>query len=420
VADRTDSKQAEKTYLARSGGSVWEREKPFSPPGADHFEEGLELLNDFVVALWLLQPGPDDRMLDLGAGGGWCSDLLQRMSRRSFAVDISFDMLRVARQRPTRTPIAAAAGDLERLPFADGVFDKAICLSALHHVPDIAAAAREIFRVLNDRGVAVFSEPGVGHADKPWSTSAARDFGVLEQDVLIEPTIHMFRDAGFSHVHVCPISYIIPEFELTDDEWRSWRRLPRVKRPLRAVEKMWRAALELVGAGKKSALFEEAFAMRLVRLLQVPVLEHPFIVAAKTEERRRPRPTYRAAVSVTMATAPIRAGHDAVAEVALANHGTITWRARATEGSAFVQVGIQLLDRESRVINRDFARARLTADLRPGDSAAVRLVFRAPDDPGVYLLKFDLVEEGVTWFEPAGSKAELFQVTVAAANERSK
>ncbi|MGH9410037.1 MAG: class I SAM-dependent methyltransferase, partial [Vicinamibacterales bacterium] len=91
-----DSKDAEKAYLARTGGGAWEREKPFSPPGTDMFDEGLDLLSDFVVALRLLQPAAGDRILDLGAGAGWCSDLLQRLNRRSVAVDISLDMLRVA------------------------------------------------------------------------------------------------------------------------------------------------------------------------------------------------------------------------------------------------------------------------------------------------------------------------------------
>src|SRR5688572_22387411 len=106
-----DSKDAEKTYLGRTGGSAWERLKPFSPPGDDTLTDSLELLHDFAAALRLLQPEADDLIADLGAGGGWCSDLLQRLNRRSIAIDISLEMLRVARQRPTAAPIHAVAGD---------------------------------------------------------------------------------------------------------------------------------------------------------------------------------------------------------------------------------------------------------------------------------------------------------------------
>lgn len=215
-----NSKQAEKLYLARTGGSAWEREKPFPPGDTDTFDESLELLSDFLVGVKLLRPSEHDRTLDLGAGGGWCSDLLQRLRRTSVAVDISLDMLRVARTRRTRRPISAVAGDLEQLPFLDGTFNKAICLSAIHHVPNIPKALRELARVLAADGVAVFSEPGVGHSTKPWSLSASQDFGVLEQDIDIEPFIESCEAAGFSHVYVCPMSYTIPEFELTKHEWR--------------------------------------------------------------------------------------------------------------------------------------------------------------------------------------------------------
>ena len=408
-----DSKQAEKTYLSRTGGSVWEREKPFSPPGDDTLDDSLELLHDFAVAAKLLQPSPDDRIIDLGAGGGWCSDMLQRLNRKSVAVDISLEMLRVARERGTRIPISAVAGDFERLPFADGSFDKAICLSALHHVPDMAAAVSEIARILTSEGVAVFSEPGAGHAAMPASITATQDYGVLEQEVLIEPFIEMCRAAGFAHVTVCPIAYIIPEFELTLDEYRAWRRLPRTKRPLRAAEKMWRALLEFIGAGKKTVLFEEAFAMRLVRLFQIPVEEHPFLLASKSAEGRRRRSTFHAAIAVSHAPSHAAPGETIAADVTLTNTGTAAWPARSESGAGHVRLGIQLLNAEGRVIGRDFARCALPADVRPGESRTMRAAFTAPAEAGDYHLKFDLVAEGVTWFEPAGTKVVVRPLRVA-------
>jgi SAM-dependent methyltransferase len=409
-----DSKEAEKTYLGRTGGSAWERSKPFSPPGDDTLHDSLELLHDFAAALRLLEPEPGDLIADLGAGAGWCSDLLQRLNRRSIAIDISLEMLAVARQRPTPSPIRAVAGDFEHLPFASGSFEKAICLNALHHVPDMGLAIREVSRVLTPRGVAVFSEPGTGHAQVPASIAATRDFGVLEQEVLIEPFIEMCRKAGFVDVRVCPIAYVIPEFELSLDEWRSWRRLPRVKRPLRAAQKMWRAALELVGAGKQGALFEEAFAMRLVRLLQQPVEAHPFFLAAKYERSKDRRPTYRAAIHVSPIPARVGPGEPLTLNATVENKGKTTWPTQSDSGSGRVRLGIQLLDADRRVIAKDYARADLTADVAPGASQTLTITFRSPDREGHFNLKFDMIAEGVTWFEPTGSPVEVRPLRVDA------
>jgi hypothetical protein len=44
---------------------------------------------------------------------------------------------------------------------------------------------------------------------------------------------------------------------------------------------MWLAALEVVGAGKRGVLFEEALSRDLVRLLRGAMEDHPVIVAIR-------------------------------------------------------------------------------------------------------------------------------------------
>ena len=68
-----------------------------------------------------------------------------------------------------------------------------------------------------------------------------------------------------------------------------------------------------------------------------------------------------------------------------------------------VRLGAQLTDEKGNVIERDYARAWLPADLGPGRSAEVRIEVPAPAKPGKYGLKFDLVSEGIDWFESCGS-----------------
>ncbi|MCP4571510.1 MAG: dual specificity protein phosphatase family protein [bacterium] len=50
-----------------------------------------------------------------------------------------------------------------------------------------------------------------------------------------------------------------------------------------------------------------------------------------------------------------------------------------------------------------FPRLAVTEDIAPHDSLAVTREFQAPEEPGVYELRFDLLEENVTWFCTAGS-----------------
>ena len=55
------------------------------------------------------------------------------------------------------------------------------------------------------------------------------------------------------------------------------------------------------------------------------------------------------------------------------------------------------------MINRDFARAWLPQPLGPGDQADIAIEIPTPGQPGRYALKFDLVSEGIDWFERCGS-----------------
>ena len=405
-----NTKQAEKEYLARTGSSEWERVKPFSPKGADTLVESARLLQDFAAAMLALEPKPSDLVLDLGAGGCWCSDLLARLNRRSVAVDISWQMLRAGRSRPGGAALAAVAGDMERLPFRSGAFDVAVCLNALHHVPDMRAGVREIARVLNDRGVALFSEPGKGHADAAVSTAAMRDFGVLEQEVLVPELIDACHEAGLRHVRLKSMSYVLPEFDLTPEEWRAWTRAAASKRPTRALAKIGRAIVEMLGLGKQGQLFEETYGITLVRVLRDAVEAHPFIVAAKSPPLGRQM--YAADIVLEDGAHQGLAGGAAAFRVRVHNRGSATWRAAASVEPGQVRLGVQLLDAQQRLMSRDHFRVALPSPVAADASAVLAFECPLPADRGTYHLKFDLVAEGVTWFEPIGSQALVHRIAV--------
>ena len=408
-----DRKQAEKEYLRRTGGRRWEEYKPFLPPGTQASEESAHLILDFAVLLLTLSPSASDLILDLGAGSCWCSEWLERLNFRTVSIDISHDMLMLGKARLSQAKGSRlVAGDMEHLPFADSSFQKAFCLNAFHHVPDTLKALQEIARVLTPDGVAFFAEPGKGHAEKPASVAAMRDCGVLERDVLISDFLDACVSAGFADARLQPISHVVPGFGLKRGEWDSWRAMARSKRPVRGLRKLWRAVLEIAGLGKKSVLFEEAFAIRLVRLLEPLVELHPVVTAYKSPLTRLEPESDLADLVLLEAPESVRHDEWPRMRIRACNRGTRDWPAPEKVEPGCVRVGVQLLDGDLALLDRDFFRQQLPRPVRPGETVEVALEMPPPPEAGVYQLKIDLVREDVAWFEIGGSSVIFHRITV--------
>jgi len=86
------------------------------------------------------------------------------------------------------------------------------------------------------------------------------------------------------------------------------------------------------------------------------------------------------------------------------NLSTRAFPAQASYGRRLVRLGAQLGAADGTILNRDYARAWLPQTLGPGDRADVRIEIPPPERPGRYTLKFDLVSEGIDWFEKCGSR----------------
>src|SRR5262245_54150153 len=99
-------------------------------------------------------------VLDYGCGHGMAAVVLARRGARVTAFDLSPGYLEEARARAAANGVAVefAQADGERLPFADGAFDRVWGNAVLHHL-DLERAGRELFRVLRPGSRAVFCEP---------------------------------------------------------------------------------------------------------------------------------------------------------------------------------------------------------------------------------------------------------------------
>jgi ubiquinone/menaquinone biosynthesis C-methylase UbiE len=106
----------------------------------------------------LLGLKPDDRVLDIGFGGGYSLlALAERIPNgQVVGVDHSRDMVDAAasliRARKLQARIRVRWGNVVKLPFAARTFDKVFTVNTIYYWPDLSLGLREITRVLKPGG----------------------------------------------------------------------------------------------------------------------------------------------------------------------------------------------------------------------------------------------------------------------------
>lgn len=95
-------------------------------------------------------------MLDAGGGTGIFSEAASRRGARVVTLDLSVEMLKIAR---TRRHCSIVCGDLLRIPFRRDTFDLVLSSEAIEHTPDPCASVREMARVLKPGGRLALSTP---------------------------------------------------------------------------------------------------------------------------------------------------------------------------------------------------------------------------------------------------------------------
>jgi SAM-dependent methyltransferase len=147
---------------------------------------------------------PGEAVIDVGCGTGrllpWIWGRIQP-NGVLYAVDISREMLRVARQGLPRIPARYLKASAVRLPLPEGVCDVAIVLNTFAHIPSKRRALTELHRVLRAGG-----RLWIVHlaGRKRLAEIHARAGGPIKNDRIPEPEglARMMHEAGLVRVSV--------------------------------------------------------------------------------------------------------------------------------------------------------------------------------------------------------------------------
>jgi len=353
--------------------------KPFADP-----RDAPDLLGSFAQLLAGLHLVPGMTVLDFGAGACWTTRCLTQLGCAAIALDVSPTALELGRQLYARLPPIGDCPpprflvfDGRRIDVPDASVDRVFCFDAFHHVPNPAEVMLELGRVLRPGGIAGFSEPGRHHSKGARSQYEMKNYTAIENDVVMEDVWTWARAAGFA------------ELELAVFSTESYRV------PLKEFEEATRGGRALDRYAERVRVFLHGHQTFFLRK------------GGQGAKDSREREGLKGEITVRLEQTDVRAGEPIRGTAAVQNVGSVSWLPGSTPVGG-VNLGVHLRARDGRPIAVDFARIALAGVTAPGRAQSVDFALDPPE-PGAYLLEFDLVSEGVSWFEMNGSAT----VTVA-------
>ncbi len=206
--------QAAQGYVSRLEGDRLDYlyEKPAARGLAGHtsfYNEMYQVLN----LLRAMDVPPGGRILEVGSGPGWVTEIFVSLGYEVECVEPCEDMIRIARERVANLiqrsrlklppQVAFHCLPLEDCPLPDDRFDAVFFHAALHHIIDEEKGLAQCYRVLRPGGVVGVSEwawvPGDRNLEALLEAEMAR-FGTLENPFTQEYLDDLLARCGFVSV----------------------------------------------------------------------------------------------------------------------------------------------------------------------------------------------------------------------------
>jgi ubiquinone/menaquinone biosynthesis C-methylase UbiE len=191
----------------------------------DEFKEVLRILQRHRVR-------PGSRVLDLGAGNGVVSHAFRSAGFEVVALEP--DSCPIVGWHSSLALDAASCGTVpivsafaEAIPFASNSFDAVYCRQVLHHIPDLAAAATEIRRVLRPGGMLLATREHVIRDSTELDTFLSQH--PMHQRVggenayRLDEYLDPLASAGFKDIRwLGPMESSINIFPMSALQWKEW------------------------------------------------------------------------------------------------------------------------------------------------------------------------------------------------------
>jgi len=192
-----------KYLLEHGAGEVWNWS---SPAGIVRWQRRVKMLTAKLQA--------QHRVLELGCGTGFFTKEIVKTGASVVAIDISPELLAVARKEFTAPNVELIIENAYQTSFPDASFDSIIGSSVLHHL-DTEKAFNEIYRLLKPGGCLAFTEPNMMNPqialqkNIPWLKRKLGDSP--DETAFFKWKIkRQLKKKGFKAVDVIPFDFLHP------------------------------------------------------------------------------------------------------------------------------------------------------------------------------------------------------------------
>lgn len=328
------------------------------------------------------------KILDIGCGSGWLSEYFARLGYDVTGIDISEDLIGMARDRIGRVPYDVdhqtplhcrfLTHDIEIEPLAEK-FDAVICYDSLHHLEDERKVFRHLAAMLDVGGLLFILEghkPSAGSGTEDELRDVMRQYGTLESPFSGDYLRELLNEHGLAVVGDYVSVNGLFEREMLEDDRLPLRSLATDYHYLNCIK-----------------IAESAPAT------SVPDSRKPGVLSAE----------------FTLSEAPPRrviAGAELSVGVTIRNAGDTLWLSGQAVRAGVVMPGVRVVDERGEIIAELHGQPLLPRPVAPGQSVTVDIHFAAPVTPGNYNVKIDLVDQHVCWFEERGSQPLVFSIEV--------